>query len=95
MLRISPTKITKNLLPSIDVIKDVKISNDSGNNNKTVDKSPSLKKSTIEGVGYLAPDAKAIFIKLKKAFIKTPILCHFNLKYHIWIEINASNYDIS
>ena len=40
-------------------------------------------------------NAKKTFNHLKQAFIKALILWHFDLKSHIWIKIEASNYAIS
>ena len=43
---------------------------------------------------FLTPDAKKAFNHLRLAFIKAPILRHFDPKSHIRIEINASGYAI-
>ena len=43
---------------------------------------------------FLTLDAKEIFNHLKLAFIKAPILQHFDLKSHIRIETDASDYSI-
>ncbi len=43
---------------------------------------------------FLTPKAKKAFIHLRKAFIKAPILRHFQPEHHIWIETNALGYAI-
>lgn len=43
---------------------------------------------------FLSPRPKQLFFSLQKAFIKAPILYHFNSKSHILIETNASSYAI-
>ena len=44
---------------------------------------------------FLIPSARAAFNRLWLAFIKAPILWHFDPEYYIWIEIDASDYVIS
>ena len=48
----------------------------------------------IEKPNFLTPNAKKAFNHLQLAFIKAPILQHFDLKSHIQIEINISGYAI-
>ena len=43
---------------------------------------------------FLTPNAKKAFNHLRLAFIKAPILQHFDLKSYIQIKINASGYAI-
>ncbi len=43
---------------------------------------------------FLTPEAKKAFIYLRKAFIKTLILRHFDIKCHIRIKTDASGYAI-
>ena len=43
---------------------------------------------------FLTPDAKKAFNQLRQAFTKVPILWHFDLECHIWIETDASGYAI-
>ena len=43
---------------------------------------------------FLTPNAKKVFNHLWRAFIKAPILRHFDLKSHIRIETDASSYAI-
>ena len=43
---------------------------------------------------FLTPNAKKAFNHLRLAFIKAPILWHFDLESHICIEIDASSYAI-
>ena len=44
---------------------------------------------------FLTPGAKLVFAELRQAFVKAPILHHFNLERHIRIETDASRYAIS
>ena len=46
------------------------------------------------GSDYLTLAAKKAFNSLRHAFTQTPILQHFDLKWHIQIETNASGYAI-
>ena len=46
------------------------------------------------GAEFLIFGAKEAFSRLQKAFIKAPILRHFDPKRHIQIETNASGYAI-
>ena len=43
---------------------------------------------------FLIPKARAAFNHLWLAFIKAPILWHFNLEYHIWIKTDTLGYAI-
>ena len=55
-----------------------------------------LKSRTEEArTGFLTPKARLAFIQLRQAFVKTPILHHFDLESHIRIETNASGYTIN
>ena len=47
-----------------------------------------------DGPKFLTPDARIAFNYLRLAFTEAPILQHFNLKYHIWIETDALGYAI-
>ncbi len=47
------------------------------------------------GTDFFTPGAKKAFIQLQKAFIKAPILRHFDQKRHIRIETDALGYVIS
>ena len=46
------------------------------------------------GTGFLTPEARLAFTQLRQAFVKAPILYHFNLESHIRIETDASGYAI-
>ena len=48
----------------------------------------------IRKPNFLTPNAKKAFNHLQLAFIKASIFQHFDLKSHIWIEINISCYAI-
>ena len=89
------TKSSKNLPSLIDVAEcdEVDIVCDSGDyEDKTVEKSSS--KNSNRAMGFLIPKARLAFNKLRKAFTKAPILQHFNPKYYIWIQTDASGYVI-
>ena len=43
---------------------------------------------------FLTPDARAAFNRLQLAFTEAPILWHFDLECHIWIETDALGYAI-
>ena len=45
-------------------------------------------------IDFLNSRAKKAFIYLQKAFTEAPILRHFDLKRHIWIETDVSRYAI-
>lgn len=45
-------------------------------------------------MGFVAPEDRLVFTELRQAFIKTQILHHFDLKYHICIKNNLSGYVI-
>ena len=53
-----------------------------------------LSKSKKTKSGFLIPGARKAFTKLRQAFIQTPILYHFDLERHIWVETDASGYVI-
>ena len=46
------------------------------------------------GMGFFIPEARLPFIQLRQAFVKAPILHHFDPESHIRIETDASNYAI-
>ena len=81
------------------------ISNSNSRANRTVVnlfKNKKSKKSTrlpnikaTKKSNVLIFDTKEAFNYLWLAFIKAPILQHFDLENHIWIEINVSGYAIS
>ena len=51
--------------------------------------------ATKAGPSFLTPKARATFNRLRLAFIKAPILWHFESEYHIWIKTDALSYAIS
>ena len=51
----------------------------------------SFTKKMSSGAGFLTPKASLPFTGLRKAFIKAPILHHFDPKHHIQIETDASS----
>ena len=50
--------------------------------------------ATEDGPKFLTPDARTAFNRLRLAFTEAPILWHFDLECHIWIEIDALSYAI-
>ena len=85
---------------------DEVVGNDGGRANKTVvdlskSKNEKSRKSTrmpnikaTREPNFLTPNAKKALNHLRLAFIKAPILRHFDLKSHIRIETDASGYAI-
>ena len=59
-------------------------------------KKPSKAKNIngASGKDFLTPKAKFAFTRLRKAFTEVPILHHFDPERHIWIETDASGYEI-
>ena len=63
-------------------------------------KNSSRKSTHVPNIGatkkpnFLTPDTKKAFNHLRLAFIKAPILQHFDLESHIRIKIDASGYVI-
>ena len=57
-------------------------------------KKPIFAKTNFFGTDFLITGAKKAFIHLQKAFTKASIFKYFDLKRHIWTEINASGYAI-
>ena len=57
-------------------------------------KSKNLFKSKKTKSGFLTSGARKAFSKLRQAFIKAPILHHFDQEYHIRVETDVSSYAI-
>ena len=72
----------------------VSIGNNDDCKDEMVEISPLMSKNPNGATGYLTPKARLAFSQLKKAFIKTTNLQHFDLEYHIRIEISVSGYTI-
>ena len=51
--------------------------------------------ATESGPSFLTPEARSAFNRLRLVFTEAPILQHFDLEYHIWIETDVSGYAIS
>ena len=51
-------------------------------------------KKTVRSSNFLTPGAKLAFTKLRQAFLKAPILHHFNPDRYIQIETDVSGYAI-
>ena len=45
-------------------------------------------------LGFLTSGARRVFAKLRQAFIKAPILHHFDPEHHIRVETDVSGYII-
>ena len=60
----------------------------------TKSKNLSKSKKAVRPLDFLTPGAKLAFTKLRQAFLKAPILYHFDLERHIRIETDASGYAI-
>ena len=71
----------------VDEVED----NEVGEKVQKRSKSKNLSKSTLD---FLTPGAKLAFTKLKQAFLKPPILYHFDPERHIRIKTDASGYAI-
>ena len=57
-------------------------------------KSKNLSKSKKTESGFLTSGARKAFTKLRQAFIKAPILHHFDPEHHIQVETDVSGYAI-
>ena len=49
----------------------------------------------IESLDFFILGARLAFTKLRQAFVKAPILYHFDPKCHFWIETDVLSYAIS
>ena len=54
----------------------------------------SKSKKTVRSLDFFTPGAKLAFTELRQAFIKAPILHHFDPKHHIRVETDALGYAI-
>ena len=81
---------------SLSMAEDAEVGGVDGGNceDETVERSPLTSKNLNGATGYLTPGAKRAFTQLRQAFIKAPILRHFDLECHIQIETDASGYAI-
>ena len=73
---------------------DNKVDDEVGKKDQNSIKSKNLSKSKKMELGFFTSEARIAFTKLKQAFIKAPILHHFDLEYYIQIETDASDYAI-
>ena len=78
------------------MVEDAKIASvDVGDcEDKTVEKSPLTSKNSNGAIGYLTPEARLAFTKLRKAFIEALIFRHFDPECPVHIETNVSGYAI-
>ena len=65
-----------------------------GKKARKTSKSKNLSKSKTVGSDFLTPGAKLAFTELRQAFLKAPILHHFDPERHIRIETDVSGYAI-
>ena len=91
MLKTSSYQSAENLSLLSHLVEDAKLDG-GGNCNKTVKKLLSKKSNGV--LGYLTPNARQAFSKLRQAFTKAPILWHFDPAYYIRIKIDALSYTI-
>ena len=91
----STTNSLKNPLLSINMAGNDEVSVGGGGDSEDekIGKSPS--KNLNGAMSYLTPNARRVFIQLRQAFTKAPILWHYDLEYYIRIEINVSGYVIN
>ena len=69
-----------------------------GVGSRRVNKTVSIREQNIGAIGeplLLTPVTRKAFNQLRQAFIKTPILRHFDLESHIRIKTDALGYTIS
>ena len=74
---------------------DGEIDGDKIEDDKVVEKSRNFSKSKKTELGFLISGARKNFTELRQAFIKAPILHHFEPERHIWVETDVSGYAIS
>ena len=65
-----------------------------GKKGRKISKSKKSSKSETVGSDFFTPGAKLAFTKLRQAFLKAPILHHFDLERYIQIETDVSGYAI-
>ena len=94
MLKTSQNQLAKNSLLLINVAEDVKVGVTGGNREDKIDEKSLHSKNSNRVISYLTPNAKLAFTQLRQAFTKAPISQHFDPKYYIRIETDASDYAI-
>ena len=89
---------TRKLFKSQKLSKSKKLSKSpkSAKSRKKLSKNRNLPRFNTKekGSSFLTSDARTTFNRFWLAFIKAPILWHFDLEYHFLIETNASGYEI-
>ena len=68
--------------------------NEIGKKGQNLSKSKNSSKSKKTESGFLASGVRKTFIELKQAFIKAPILYHYDSECHIRVEMDVSGYAI-
>lgn len=101
MLKVTVSDPTTSELRLISKSSTINAGVDSGGNNKMsmanrskTAKSKNMLQPKEPGTGFFTPGAKLAFAKLRQAFMKTLILYHFNLEYHIEIKTDELGYTI-
>ena len=94
MLRTSCiTQSAKNSSLLVDVTENAEIYVIGGGDCKDeTDKRSPRSNNSNRATGNLISKTRLAFFQLKKVFIEASIFWHFDPKYHIWIETNASGY---
>ena len=75
-------------------IDDVEVDGGKVGDDEVGKKGRNLSKFKRTESGFLISRARIVFIELRQAFIKAPILHHFDSKRHIRVETDASGYAI-
>ena len=77
-----------------DEVDGDEVDDDVGTTVQKSSKSKNLSKSKKTESGFLTSGARKAFTELRQAFIKAPILHHFDPERHIRVETDASGYAI-
>ena len=77
-----------------DEVDGDEVDDDVGTTAQKSSKSKNSSKSKEAESGFLTSGARKAFTELRQAFVKAPILHHFDLKRHIQVETDASGYAI-
>ena len=75
-------------------IDNVEVDSGKVRDNEVGEKGRNLFESKKTELGFLTSKARIAFTKLKQAFIKAPILHHFDPEHYIRVETDASGYTI-
>ena len=75
-------------------LDDDKVDSNEIGDNEVETKVQKLSKSKKPESGFFTPGARKAFMKLRQAFIKAPILDHFDPECYIRVETDTSGYAI-